>query len=426
MENTTLAFMMLTSGGILTFVMLLFTAVQKSPRGEWYWLVANGSLTVALFVFFLRGALPQLLTVVAANWLLVASFLMLEAGLREFQSVRVPLLLHGGILSSAVPLLAAFTFVWPDVRVRVVVVSCYLCAIAAVVAFRLLRGFPYMSRRVPTFLAALFAGVSLFFAARIGVAVALPGVEDPLTGFVPGAVGDVMYVLCVGGWTFATVGFIILKNQALNWRLERSLEEKEVLLREIHHRVKNNLQVISSLFYLESSSVHNAEVRESYREMQNRIRSMVFVHDRLYQSANIAQVHFVEYMRELTRHVALSYRGESGNVTCDVGGTDAPLTADIAVPLGLIATEAVSNSLKYAFPSGRPGHVFITAEQDSDGLSVRMRDDGVGLPDDFNPEMSSGMGFKIMRALADQIGAEISIDGKAGMDIALKLKNVAT
>jgi PAS domain S-box-containing protein len=193
-------------------------------------------------------------------------------------------------------------------------------------------------------------------------------------------------------------------------QMKISLAEKEVLLKEIHHRVKNNLQVISSLLKLQSSHVQDKSALDMFNESQNRVHAMALVHEKLYQSRNLSQIDLGEYVASLTGLLQGSYRTrlDPVAVTSDIG--NAFVGIDIAVPLGMIINELVSNSLKYAFPSGRGGHIHLQLRDGSAGQRVLcVRDDGVGFPQDVDFRETTTFGMQLVCALTEQIGGSIEM-----------------
>src|SRR4029453_18352621 len=164
-------------------------------------------------------------------------------------------------------------------------------------------------------------------------------------------------------------------------QVQASLREKEVLLEEIHHRVKNNLQVVSSLLRLQSAHVQEPAALEMFTESRNRIQSMALVHEKLYQSAELSRVDFAEYVQSLTNLLVISYRTRAAAVTLRVTVENVLMGIDVAVPLGLLINELVSNCLKYAFPHGRGGEVRVDLRPVAGGSTLLVvADDGIGLP----------------------------------------------
>ena len=200
-------------------------------------------------------------------------------------------------------------------------------------------------------------------------------------------------------------------------QIQASLAEKEVLLREIHHRVKNNLQVISSLLKLQSSHVQDQAALELFNDSRNRIRSMALVHEKLYQSPNLSRVDFNEYVGNLTALLFRSYGARVEPINLRTVIDNVFLTIDVAVPLGLIINELISNCLKYAFPAGRGGEVRIELRpNDTNGNELVVADDGIGFPTHINFLETETLGMQLVRALTKQIGGSIELRARGGTE----------
>jgi PAS domain S-box-containing protein len=190
--------------------------------------------------------------------------------------------------------------------------------------------------------------------------------------------------------------------------LRSSLREKEVLLKEIHHRVKNNLQVISSLLSLQSEYLKDEAMIKIFKESQNRVKSMALIHEKLYQSANLAEIDFSDYLRELTTQLFRSYGIGAHGVSLNVHASQVLLAVDRAIPCGIIVNELVTNALKYAFPNGQGGRIDIDLHPVSDEqIRLAVRDNGVGFPADVDFETSDSLGLTLVRMLADQVQGEV-------------------
>jgi len=197
-------------------------------------------------------------------------------------------------------------------------------------------------------------------------------------------------------------------------QIKAQLQEKEVLLREVHHRVKNNLQIISSLLHLQSKKVDPGEVRDLFAESQARIRSMALIHERLYQSDDLAQVDFAAYLDGLTEHLFRSYAARSDAISREIDAQGGSLSVDRAIPCGLIVNELVTNALQHAFPSGHAGTIQIGySESDGHGELV-VADDGVGAGVDLEADTGS-LGLRLVRGLVQQLDGELAIDRTAGL-----------
>jgi len=193
-------------------------------------------------------------------------------------------------------------------------------------------------------------------------------------------------------------------------RLMDSLREKELLLKEIHHRVKNNLAVIGSLLYLRSGAMRDEDSRRILDECGERVRSMALVHERLYQSEDLSEVDFGDYAAELANEMLRNSSAARSDVRLVLDIDPTPLGIDRAIPCGLILTELISNALKHAFPEGRTGTLRVELGKNaSGGLDLVVADDGVGLPDPGSSDADDTLGLHLVRSLARQLDAEITI-----------------
>jgi two-component sensor histidine kinase len=220
----------------------------------------------------------------------------------------------------------------------------------------------------------------------------------------------------LGGRRYLIENFLdITERKRAEEQVQASLQEKEVLLKEIHHRVKNNLQVISSLLYLRSKNIEDQEALEMFQDSQNRVRSMALVHERLYQSKDLARIDFAEYVRSLTNYLFRSYGVHSNVIQLKVNMDDASLGVDTAVPCGLMLNELISNSLKHAFPDGREGEVRIELRSDNNSeFTLIVSDDGVGFPQDLDFRDAQSLGLQLVNNLVAQLKGTIELDGSGG------------
>jgi len=207
-------------------------------------------------------------------------------------------------------------------------------------------------------------------------------------------------------------------------KINVSLREKDILLKEIHHRVKNNLQVVSSLLSLQSASISNRETKEIFTETQNRVRSMALVHEKLYQSKVLERINFAEYVRSLMAELFRSSGALPGAITFTVDAEDILLTIDTAIPCGLIINELFSNALKHAFPGRANGEIAVCARAESEQfgdnsregipaqrfLDLVIRDNGIGLPAGIDFRKTETLGMQLVSALAQQLDGTIDVE----------------
>jgi PAS domain S-box-containing protein len=228
--------------------------------------------------------------------------------------------------------------------------------------------------------------------------------------------GTVIYLeVSVAGITYrgepATLNYIrdITERREAEEQIKLSLKEKEVLLKEVHHRVKNNLQVVSSLLFLQSQTVKDEETRRILEESRNRVKSMAFIHKQLYQSTNVAQIDFSPYVRNLTRNLMESYRMNGNGIALDVHVEDVFLALDIAIPCGLIINELVSNALKHAFLSGSEGQISVDLHREGEKNVLVVSDNGVGLPGEIDILNTETLGLQLVSALVIQIEGRLEL-----------------
>jgi len=229
------------------------------------------------------------------------------------------------------------------------------------------------------------------------------------------------------GNLLALEGFItdITDRKAAEERIKTSLQEKEVLLREIHHRVKNNMQVITSLLRLQSDKIKDQQYADMFRESQERIKSMALIHEKLYQSKDLSRVDFNEYIKSLINSLFRSYGIDTGRIVTKLNVEDVPLGLDHAIPCGLIINELVSNSFKYAFPEDRKGKISVTLRSiTKDEIELRVSDDGIGIPGDLDFRNTDSLGLELVAILAeDQLEGKIDLDRTGGTTFRILFKD---
>jgi len=197
--------------------------------------------------------------------------------------------------------------------------------------------------------------------------------------------------------------------------LRASLREKEILLREIHHRVKNNMQIISSLFNLQAGYIKDEEALRILKEGQTRIRSMALVHEKLYQSGDLSKIDLAGYIQSLSVHLFHVYLVDPNQVRLETEFEEVPLDINSAVPCGLILNELISNALKHAFPAGRKGVLTIRLRRRKDGaVELRIADNGVGFPEGLDFRRTESLGLQIVSLLVGQLEGTIKLAGKNG------------
>lgn len=219
---------------------------------------------------------------------------------------------------------------------------------------------------------------------------------------------------------FFSTGVDITERRRQRAEVERALKEKEVLLSEIHHRVKNNMQVISSLLQLQSRNIDSPEARELFEESQNRIRSMALIHEKLYQSHDFAQVDFADYVQSLVVMLRASQGEPAGHASIQVQAVPMTIDIDRAIPAGLILNELITNCFKHGFPDGRSGRIEVTlGSRNGDEATLAVKDNGTGVSAGFDPSSTESLGLQLVHMLADQLGGSLSFGYEHGFSCEL-------
>ncbi|UBF26478.1 PAS domain S-box protein [Kovacikia minuta CCNUW1] len=215
----------------------------------------------------------------------------------------------------------------------------------------------------------------------------------------------------------------ITERKQVEEKIQASLTEKEVLLKEIHHRVKNNLGIVSGLLQMQLRRTQDTQAAAILRDSQNRIASIALVHEKLYRSEDLANVDFAQYIADLTAYLFGSYNIRANQIRLYTQITEVGLDIERAVPFGLIINELISNALKHAFPGDRPGEIEVRLVQDTpDTLTLLVRDNGVGLPPDFDIQHTKTLGMSLIQGLAKQLRGAITIHSHLGTEFKISFR----
>jgi two-component sensor histidine kinase len=218
----------------------------------------------------------------------------------------------------------------------------------------------------------------------------------------------------------------IKNNQILNKnkKIKETLEEKEVLLKEVHHRVKNNLQVISGLLELQNIAVSDESVKQALKEGQNRVQSVALIHKMMYQSESVSKVNMEKYFEELLQVLNISYAISGKKITTKINATNIDLDVTLAVPLSLIVNEAVCNAYKHAFVNMDEGEILVSIKRDVDKTyRLTVKDNGIGLPKDFNITNLKSIGFDLIKGLTRQLKGHLEVNTNNDTEITISFLN---
>ncbi len=225
-------------------------------------------------------------------------------------------------------------------------------------------------------------------------------------------------------YRIAGIALDITDRKVAEDEVKSSLKEKELLLREIHHRVKNNLQIIISLLNLQTQHVDDEETMDILTESQNRVKSMAMLHEKLYESTDLTHINFKYYIEKLVTNLFYSYNVEVGTIKPVIKTTDLEVGIDTAVPCGLIINELVANSIKYAFPEGCKGTVTVEFGKNEDEFFLKVADNGIGMSKDIKPDSPQTLGLQLVENLVNQLDGALSIDINHGTNFTIKFKEL--
>ena len=210
----------------------------------------------------------------------------------------------------------------------------------------------------------------------------------------------------------------VTERRDMEGALRASLREKETLLREVHHRVKNNLQMISGLLHFQAKRVHDPRDQAAFQDGRKRLTAMILVHEMLYQSKELSRVQLVDYASSLIESLSDSF--EDRAVRFRVSGAALEVPIEVAMPCGMLICELVTNVFKYAFPDGRGGTASVVIEHDDGRIKLSVADDGVGFPSSFVPTDASSFGWRLVRMLTEQLGGELRVRNDGGAMVAIR------
>ncbi|MGA9382211.1 MAG: PAS domain S-box protein, partial [Phormidium sp.] len=217
----------------------------------------------------------------------------------------------------------------------------------------------------------------------------------------------------------------ITQRKEAEEKIHVSLKEKEILLKEIHHRVKNNLHVIASLLHLQSHSINDPNLLEIFNDSQNRIYTMALIHEQLYQSKDLGKVNLGKYIQRLIGNLCTSFNGSNKRIKLIVEAEPLSLNVETAIPCGLIINELITNAYKYAFPNGRCGEVKVQLfEAENQQLNLIVVDNGIGIPGTVDWQNPASLGLKLVQILAKQLKANLEFDFQSGTSVKLSFQQL--
>ncbi len=375
--------------------------------------LANG----AGWAFFglLRGVVPDLLSILVGNGLLVLSLGLYLTIVAELVGRRIPLSWTVGLVAAQSALLAYFTLVTPQVAARIVVASACGAGLMVATGRVLLAGRP--NRPVSDTLTAwMFLANGSLLVARL-LYFLLWNNQANQSPIASGPVNNVMYSGFFITGIVLHFGFLMMLNDRYELRrgraiadLEQVVREKEALLKEAHHRVKNNLQLVTSLMRLRAGDSPNLETKTVLADMRAKIQSVIVLNETLYKTGSYSSVNLAEYLGQVASHLVAAHNSNTEGVRLLLSLEPVELETRQVIPCGLIVNELITNSLKHAFQGGRSGEVRVVVERESDGrVRLGVSDNGAGLPEDFAARQGKSLGLQLVGDLTRQLRGTLEV-----------------
>ncbi len=414
MDPRTIALLMLISGAECSMLFFAAGFLRGIPGGAGrpsrYWGAGTAAFVLGLLGLATQGIAHPWFSVAFANSSIILGQLLILVGIRGLAGLRPALPRYGIswlVYSSAAILL---TFVLPSTRARILLFSLAIAAFYVEAAVLILVSKAWRKGPLTLFLAGTFLTLALFFAARAAVSAFL----SPPSIFSPTAMNLATYIVSHVGLIGWSLGLLLLEQQKTEADLERALRGKEVLFKELQHRIKNSISVIASLVSLESTRAEDARCAAVLEALEGRISAIASLYEQLFRTGETDRVDLDLYLKAVVEALFSGQAARDRGILLELDLEEIRIDARRAVPLGIIANELAADSLKHAFPGGRTGSVRVSLRAEGPTAILRVRDDGVGLPEGFAPGASGGLGLVLVDMLARQVGGSFEASSEGG------------
>ena len=420
LDTATIAFMTGLMFATLTVAVFAQFRVNVSYRGAGWWLVGTALQAVGFILMLAITVGPIRRLAMFANPLVVLGQMLLYGGTVRFLGKPA----HGRLVALGYAAFLAvyyyFIFIDSSLMGRSLVVSVATALVAGLIALSILAGRQRSYAGSAIFTATVFLAYSLFQATLTAATFVLP----PLISYadiklVPvRVISFIVPMIASLLWTF---GFVLMFSQRLNAEnLDRN-RELQLVLKEVHHRIKNNMNTMVSLLSLQADSLDDATAVAALTEAGERLQSMGLLYDKLYRSADFSELSLRDYLPALVDDVLANFP-RSANLSVEKAVDDIRLDAKRLQPVGLIVNELLTNAMKYAFSGRSGGQIAVTARLDGGLVRVTVADDGPGLPPGGDFQRSTGFGLMLVKALAEQLNGNIYLEPGVGTRVALEFK----
>lgn len=415
MDPRTIALLMLISGAECSMLFFAAGLLRKSSSGGTgrsflYWGSGTAVNVLGVLALMSQGAANPWVSVAFANSAIILGQLLILVGIRFLGGLK-PVWIRYGLVWIAYTFAAILlTFILPSTRVRIVLFSFTIAAFYVEAAALVLVPRAWKRGPLTLSLAGIFLILALFFAVR---AVVTMFVSPPST-LSPAPMNLATYVVSHAGLIGWCLGLILLEQRRTEADLERAFGEREVLFKELQHRIKNSISVIASLVSLESSRAENSASAAVLGALEGRIAAIASLYDQLFRTGETDRVDLDLYLKAVIEALFSGQAARDRGIRLDLDLEETWIEARRAVPLGIIANELASDCLKHAFPDGRGGTVRVSLRTEGSEGVLAVRDDGAGLPAGFAVGASGGLGLVLVDMLARQVGGSFEAASEGG------------
>jgi two-component sensor histidine kinase len=415
MDPRTIALLMLISGAecsLLFFASGIFQKNTDSGAGlpAFFWGTGTTVHVLGVLGLITQGIAGPWFSVVFANSAIIVGQLLILVGIRRLAGLGSALPRYSAAWLLYFVAAVVFTFVLPSTTARIVLFSAAISAFYVEAAILVLISKAWARGSLPVYLAGTFLALAGFFAARALVTVFVA----PASIFSPSAMNRATYIVSHVGLIGWSLGLILLQQRRTEADLERALREKEVLFRELQHRIKNSVSVIASLVSLEASRVEDQGTSAVLESLGGRISAIASLYEQLFQSGETDRIELDLYLKAVVEALFSGQAARERGIRLDLEVREMRVDVRRAIPLGIIANELASDCLKHAFPGGRSGTVRVSLRTEGSAAVLEVRDDGRGLPEGFSVGSSGGLGLVLVDMLAKQVGGSFTAASDAG------------
>ncbi|MBN2441032.1 MAG: sensor histidine kinase [Spirochaetales bacterium] len=396
---------------ILFLSIIVWIGNRKRYPGTFGWMI--GLLTAACgeILLMLRGIIPDFFTIVMSNTCLLSGYVIFYFGLRHFIENKVRGSFNIILICIFFALFNIFGLVSPDLFLRYIIFSVFIVIISSQFVWFLIKNASGKLKQTFIGLSALFSFYGIVYIVRIITTIVWPPHDD---FYHSGMIENVYIIISQIVILIIGIFLVVIINKKLLSELQIYADENKILVKEIHHRVKNNLQMILSLLQLQSNRTDEIYIKEAFKTIRNRILSISFVHEKLYRENDLGNIELSYYLNSLIEGLIQTYDLSYSNIKFISQVPDFKLNIAVAVPIGLIVNELVTNSIKYAFPGKDFGTISVKFYKNSELYTLSVRDDGIGLPENFKLENNQSLGSQLLLTLVRQLDGSIEYNTNNG------------